>query len=575
MKNIEFIAICAAAALLTVGCAKDENTDLAPEQTLAAKVYTTVSAASTRTTMDGDYNISWKSGDRIGLFYNTSEVQGEWIITAIGSAVKNGTYQNLPYVLNDTSDGMANGTFTVTVDAENDHPVSSMRYTGNFYWQSNAAEATFYACYPYTFSGVNGGHLDKYDAFPYTLKTTQGGTLDDVAALDLACGSAKAVRGSEEYVAADLSFGLKHLLAVLEFTVTNSTGSTLTVNGLRLAAPENIGGAMTVDLTTGKLSDIGEAVIRAELAQGAVLANGESAKIYMVAAPADCTNSTITVTTSAGTADFTGGKAFEAGKFYTKTLTLTTLTGAEDKTVTVDFEDAELKSVSYEGFSSNTYSNVLEGKSLATLCNDEDSFFDESMLYDGIIYSKSGVGIGHLYNDGTWMGYGVYDSWCGFAVSANHDTETNGFANQFSVCVANDGNNKFAVGFDSPSGGMGEMGTYDTPTIVLEKSGKIKSAKFANSTYTFKTIQATDPNVTYVLKVKGYSNDTPTGEVSVTLAENGTVLDTWKTVDLTALGVIDKATVSLDAEKTASNVQKPAQWLPFYFCIDDVVVEFE
>lgn len=567
MKNIKLFAILAAAAL-TVGCAKDENTDFAPEHTPSGKVYTTVSATATRTTIDGNYNISWKTGDRIGLFYNTSEVKGEWL-------AKNGTYQNLPYQLNEASNGQANGMFTITVDTKNDHPLSMFPYTGNFYWQNDATEATFYACYPYAFSGVNGGHVDKYDAFPYTLKTTQGGTLDDVAALDLACGSAKAVRGSEEYVAANLNFGLKHLLAVLEFTVTNATGADLTVNGIRLTAPENIGGAMTVDLTTGTISGIGEAIVRAELSQGAVLADGESTKIYMVVAPADCTDSAITVTTSAGSSDFTGGKVFEAGKYYTKTLTITSTGGTEDKTVTVDFEDAELKSVTYEGFTPAAYTNVLEGKSLATLCADEDSYFYESMLYDGVLYTKSGVGFGHLYNDGTWMGYGVYDSWCGFAISSNHDTETAGAANQFSVYADNDGNNKFAIGFDSPSGGMGEMGTYDTPTIVLSKSGKIKSMKFANSTYTYKVIQANDPNVTYVLKVTGYSNNTRTGEINVTLAENGTVANTWTKVDLTALGVIDKATVLVDTSKTASNVQKPAQWLPFYFCIDDVVVEFE
>ena len=576
MKNLRLMIFAVAATALS-GCAKDDEYQ-ATEHYHQTEIHLTVSASTTRTTINNEYKTLWSAGDRIGLFYDTSEVQAEWNVYG-NSYAKNGTYQNLPYELNTDADGAAYGTFAITTintGSTNEHP--AMPYTGNFYWQTSAQEATFYACYPHAiyYNDYKGKiwRQHSYKEFPFLLPQAQGGTLDDVAALDLSCGSATVARGSETYVEADLNFRLKHLLAMLEFTVRNDTGSELTVQKLRYESSSNIAGLLEVNMTVPEVASASDATITATLAQPAVLADGESVKIYIMAAPADCTDGKITLTTSAGNHTFTGGTTFEAGKYYTKTLSVSD-SGSQTQTVTIDFEDAELKSVTYTGYiASATYSNVLEGKSLATRVDDEDSWFDDTMLFDGILYERHGVGIGSMYNDGEWMYYGVNDNWSGIALSSNCDTETSSAANQFSVFKSDNGTNKFAVCYDAPSTGMGGMGLkYDTPTIVFKNRATVKSIDFMNAAYTILEIKRYDPKAVFVLKITGYNGSSATGSINLTLYDNGQMPEEWVTTNLSSLGEVDRLTLQIDTEKTTSKVQKPVQWMPFYFCIDNIVAE--
>ena len=238
----------------------------------------------------------------------------------------------------------------------------------------------------------------------------------------------------------------------------------------------------------------------------------------------------------------------------------------------VDFEEALLATVIYDGFTPATYSNVLEGKALATICDDEDSWFDGSLFYDGILYTEHGLSIGTMFNDGEWMGYGTFDTWSGFAVSSNCNAESSDYANQFSVWKADNGANKFAVGYDSPRGGFGEMAEYDTPTILLDEPKVIYSIDFMNTAYTANTIASFDPNAAYVLKVEGYNGATETGSLNVALAGNGKVVSDWLTVNLTSLGEVDKVRIMVDMSKTASSVSNPMGWMPLYFCIDNIKI---
>lgn len=247
---------------------------------------------------------------------------------------------------------------------------------------------------------------------------------------------------------------------------------------------------------------------------------------------------------------------------------------ADSCTVVLDFESAELKTVEYEGFTPTVYDNVLEGKSLASICVDEESMFLNSMFYEGLLYGSDGVNICTMYNDGEWMGYGLYDTWSGFAVSSNCDVADISYTNQFSIWDAANGSNKFAVGYDSPRGGISLGLTYDTPTIVLDKAGIVKSIDFMNTTYTAETIASFDREATYVLRITGYLNGTVTGTAYVTLAEGGHIVDEWLTVNTENLGVVDTVTVQVDMDKCLSAVQKPEQWLPLFFCIDNVTVVF-
>lgn len=570
------MTLAAAASAMLCGCAKEDNLRQR-ENVQETKVYMTVSASTTRTSIDEEHKIFWAEGDRIGLFYDTAEVLAEWNV--FGNMSKSGNYQNLPYELRSEADGAAYGTFSITVDTQNDHPISSMPYTGNFYWQGSAAEATFYACYPFAIYAENyKGKIwrqHSFRAFPFLLPSAQGGTISDAAALDLSCGSATVARGSEEYVEANLNFGLKHLLAMLEFTVENNTGAELTVQKLKFESGGNIAGLLEVDMTVPKVVSASAASVTATLETPAVLAAGESVKIYIMAAPAECSDGSITLTTSAGNHTFTGGTTFEAGRYYTKTLSVEG-SGSSTKSITVDFEDAELKSVTYAGYTAATYSNVLEGKSRATEVDDDESWFDGTMLFDGILYQSNGVGIGSMYNDGQWMYSGVNDNWSGIALSSNCDTETNSGTNQFSVYKSDNGSNKFAVCYDAPSTGMVfEELTYDTPTIVFDKKATVKSIDFMNASYTVLTIKGTDPKAVFAIKITGYNGNSATKSITLKMYDGGTMADDWTTVDLSTLGEVDKLTLQVDTETTRASdgKPKPTTWMPFYWCIDNIVVE--
>ena len=43
---------------------------------------------------------------------------------------------------------------------------------------------------------------------------------------------------------------------------------------------------------------------------------------------------------------------------------------------------------------------------------------------------------------------------------------------------------------------------------------------------------------------------------------------------MSGLGVVDKVTFTVDWDNTSSAVKSPEKWLPFYWCMDDVKVEF-
>lgn len=580
MKNFRLITIATATAVMLSGCAKDDNGCTTAAETGENTLHISVSASTTRTTIDDGHRIFWSAGDRIGLFYDTSEVQAEWTITG-SSYYKNGMNQNLPYELNADADGAAYGTFAITTinkGSNNEHP--AFPYTGNFYWQTDVEEATFYACYPHAIHYENyKGNIwrqHSFRAFPFLLPSAQGGTAEAAAALDLSCGAATVTRGSEDYVEGNLDFGLQHLLAMLEFTVRNDTGADLTVQKLKFEAGENIAGLLEVDMTVPKVVSAAVASVTATLDTPAVLADGESVTIYIMAAPADCTDAAITLTTSAGNHTFTGGTIFEAGKYYTKTLSVSDA-GSQTQSVTIDFEDAELKSVTYTGYiASAIYSNVLEGKSLATEVDDEDSYFDGTMLFDGILYERHGVGIGSMYNDGEWMYYGVNDNWSGIALSSNCDTETNSAANQFSVFKSDNGNNKFAVCYDAPSTGMViEELTYDTPTIVFNGRATVKSIDFMNAAYTVLTIRSFDPGAVFAIKITGYSGTSETKSITLTLYDGGTMIKEWTSVDLSSLGEVDRLTLRVDTDTTRASdgKPKPVNWMPFYWCIDNIVAE--
>lgn len=121
----------------------------------------------------------------------------------------------------------------------------------------------------------------------------------------------------------------------------------------------------------------------------------------------------------------------------------------EPETTTVTFEAAELSAAT------GTYSDILWGREQAVEV-------DGSQVYNGLLYTEGAASFGSYYAyDGTW------ESWGGFALSANRDLEDLGmdYSNQFSVYASD--NTKFAVGYAFGDWG----GEYGVPVIEFLRTG--------------------------------------------------------------------------------------------------------
>ena len=72
------------------------------------------------------------------------------------------------------------------------------------------------------------------------------------------------------------------------------------------------------------------------------------------------------------------------------------------------------------------------------------------------------------------------------------------------------------------------------------------------------------------LTITGYKGEVATGTVTVDMAKDGTFLETWKTVDLSKLGEVNKLGFTMDgSDKSAYGVKQPK-----YFAFDNVMVKF-
>lgn len=553
MKTMRYFALAASVAALA-GCSKQEPAQIeTPEAD--HEVYLTVraSSADTRTAISPDYAIRWADGDAIGLFYNADEIKAEQ--EAFGSTNFNGYLQNVKYGISSGA-GTAAATFACEQDKEHEHPM--FPYTGNFKWQSDeVSQTTLYAYYPYYYNAVAGSAY-KVESMPFLLPPVQEGSLESVAAYDLACASATIVRGEGNVVKGEANFNFKHLFSILEITVENTLSDVVAVESVTVltAAGAALTGDCTLNLTNGVVTmganasnpsvAFSSSLVMLSPAEGVVVPSKETTKLYAVVAPCDLSGATVRVTTTGGYQDFavTGGMT-EAGKYYTKSVSLSNLT-PNPVVKTIDFEDVELGNEHYSGMvGDQNYENILTSQVL-----DHGDWTGEDYTgWSGPIYTtKDGMAVfTGYYND-----YGGYlPTWGAFAFSANsHDTLVEGddYAYQFSAVTSDKSPNKFAITYDIKSLNMDRVDTaVDFTSEVNPVSIDVTNTAMMGGH------MEENPAVTFV----GYLSGEKSGVVTFSLVD----VKEWTEVDLRALGKIDRMVVVMSGNPLST---------PFYVCLDNL-----
>lgn len=555
MKTARYFALAAAAAVIA-GCSKQEPADIRPTDA-THEVYLTVKASSadTRTAISPDYAIRWAEGDAIGVFYNTAEIKAEWGFSEDSFTIKNGNIQNLYYPITSGA-GSAAAAFSYKdyVTGSTRHPASGY-YSGNFYWQEGASQATLYAYYPYYYDAVAGSAYNV-EYMPFHLPTTQTGSLDEVAENDLAYASATISRGSDNVVRGEADFRFKHLFSILEITVDNSLSDAVTVESVTVTAANDkaLVGDCTLDLTKGEVAmgkransfgQIEGTALSSVLVSpdaGVTLQPKGSTTLYAVVAPCDLAGATVRVTTTTGYQDFTvTGITTEAGKYYRKSVALSDLApNPVAKVYTIDFEDVKLGHESQNGFVDRSYDNVY-----SPLGADKSGWGmdDYDMMQVGTIYSAEGVSFnGFYYDEGL-------ATWGGFGFSSNLTTDfASGYTYQFHAVSAG-GSGTFSVVYDLTSTGWGPG--YE-PVIEFARTVLPVSVDVTNMAM-LGDYMSDFPAVTFV----GYRSGAESGRVSFSLVD----VKEWTEVSLRDLGSIDRLVVEMSGN--------PRQ-TPFYVCLDNL-----
>jgi hypothetical protein len=175
-----------------------------------------------------------------------------------------------------------------------------------------------------------------------------------------------------------------------------------------------------------------------------------------------------------------------------------------------------------------------------------------------------------------------YSSWQGFSYSQKADVATSGFANLYSVFDTNNGTNKFALYYQPYSGD-----TYAHFFQGMEY--QLRSVKVCNSTYAALSMKNGDAFAKKFGGVSGNDKDwfkmTVIGynaagdsvhSVDFYLADyrfddnsKDYILNKWTTVDLTALGKVNKITFRF----SSTDVGTFGMNTPAITCIDDLVFE--
>ena len=204
-------------------------------------------------------------------------------------------------------------------------------------------------------------------------------------------------------------------------------------------------------------------------------------------------------------------------------------------------------------------------------------------------YKNGSNGAGKFQSGGaTFINYynSTYGSWSGFAVSKASDTETSGYGNQYSSITGG--------GSDDENFMVACIGAYNGPTYIkLTSAQNVARMKVTNNTFAHNSMRdgdsfakkfgsSTDANGEddgtngedwFLLSVKGYKDGSYTDSIGFYLADftdanddNDYIIDTWESVDLSSLGLVD----SLVFDLTSSDNGDWGMNTPAYFCMDDL-----
>ena len=192
-------------------------------------------------------------------------------------------------------------------------------------------------------------------------------------------------------------------------------------------------------------------------------------------------------------------------------------------------------------------------------------------------FTSQNIEFGNTFTPSAYGGY-----WTGFAYSRKTDNLTSGYGNQYSA-ITGEGYN----GSDNYLVGNG------TPEFKFAQASYIESIQITNSTYAYNSMRdgdsfakifgsTTDANGEddgtngedwFLLSIKGYNNGVYTNTVDFYLADfradnddDDYIVNTWKTVDLSSLNLVDSLSFSL----TSSDNGDYGMNTPAYFCLDNI-----
>ena len=210
-----------------------------------------------------------------------------------------------------------------------------------------------------------------------------------------------------------------------------------------------------------------------------------------------------------------------------------------------------------------------------TSCGDTIVDFNDLSLAPNSYWNGSD-GSGGFTSKGTYFNNSydpVYGTWSGWSYSNVHDTTTPGYGNQYAAFPGTGvgGSGNYAVGYvgDPNFGGM-------LPSITIPNGMQVQSAMFTNTTYAALSMLNGDsfakqfgPTDWFKLTITGEgASNNVVGSVDFYLAQNGSIMNTWQSVDLSSLS----AAKTLVFDLTSSDTGLYGMNTPAYFAMGDLTL---